>query len=89
MDIDALPPVLTLDETAALLRFSRFSVRQMVRDGRLDAVFAGRAIRIPRRSVLELLGENGGGDRHDEEKVNAAPGEERRPDQQPTTTKGS
>lgn len=66
--LDELPPVLTVREAAAVLRLSVYSVRGLIADGRLQVVRAGRAIRIPRRCVLALLGEetapaaNGGRD---------------------------
>lgn len=52
-----LPLVLTVQEAADVLRLSKYSVRALVAEGRLAAVRAGRAIRIPRRAVLTLLGE--------------------------------
>lgn len=49
------PLVLTIDETAELLRISRWTVGSMTRDGRLPRVPGLRRTRIPTRAVLALM----------------------------------
>lgn len=53
-----LPAVLTVEEAARLLRVSRGSAYEAVRSGAIPALRVGRTIRIPRRGLLELLGES-------------------------------
>lgn len=48
--------VLTVDETAEILRVSRDTVYSMCAAGDLDHRRCGRRIIVPRRAVLEFLG---------------------------------
>ena len=47
--------LLTVQETAQLLRVSPLTIRRYVADGRLAAVKVGRAVRIERDAVAQLL----------------------------------
>jgi excisionase family DNA binding protein len=49
------PPLLTVKETAAMLRLSVRSVRRMIADQRLPVVRFGRAIRIRSSTVAALI----------------------------------
>jgi excisionase family DNA binding protein len=49
------PEVMTVKESAALLRISTKTVYALVKAGRLGAYRAGRALRIRRSTVLQLL----------------------------------
>lgn len=60
MDVTALPLVLTVDETADLLRVNRKTIYEMVsRDELPGAVRTGRKIRISSRAVLDWLNGQG------------------------------
>jgi excisionase family DNA binding protein len=52
----ALPPVLTVEEAATVLRISRGSAYEAVRTGELPHVRIGRSIRVPRAALLALIG---------------------------------
>lgn len=57
----ALPPALTVDEAARLLRVNRKTLYDAVRDGRVPGVIRmGRSIRIGRDALLGWLRGNGG-----------------------------
>ncbi len=56
-DLSELPPTLTADEVAGLLRISRWQCYELAKSGRLPSLRLGRSVRFPRRAVLELLGE--------------------------------
>ncbi len=47
--------LLTIDETADLLRLSRSQIYALAQDGRLPAIRIGRSVRVPRRRLLEWL----------------------------------
>lgn len=49
------PPILTMKEAAAALDLHYDTVRDHVRQGRLAAARAGRAVRIPRESIARFL----------------------------------
>jgi|LFRM01.2.fsa_nt_gb excisionase family DNA binding protein len=51
-----LPDLMTIEEAAIALRVSGKTIRRMLADGRLRGVNLGRTWRIPRETVLELLG---------------------------------
>jgi len=55
-DLADLPLVCTAAEAAAALRLSRGLVYQALRDGTLRSCRVGRAVRIPRAAIAELLG---------------------------------
>jgi excisionase family DNA binding protein len=52
-----LAPVLTVQEAADYLRISRGLAFAAVRDGSLPSVRIGRRIRVPRRQLEALLGD--------------------------------
>lgn len=56
-DLADLPPALDVGTVAELLGVSRWAVYEAVKKGELPALHVGRAVRIPRRPLLELLGE--------------------------------
>lgn len=47
--------ILTVKETAALLKTSRQQIRRMIQSGELSAVKIGREWRIPGEHILDLL----------------------------------
>ena len=56
IDVSALPLVMTVDETADLLRVNRKTVYQMIDRNELPGVVrAGRKIRVSTQAVLEWL----------------------------------
>ncbi len=55
--LSELPPTLTADEVAGVLRISRWQAYELAKTGRLPSLRLGRTVRFPRRAVLELLGE--------------------------------
>lgn len=57
MTLDELPAVLTVEQAAQVLRLGRGQAYEAVRRGEIPSVRFGRSIRIPRRALLELLGE--------------------------------
>jgi excisionase family DNA binding protein len=56
-DIAAMPAVLTVQEAALVLRISAWSLYSAIRRGEIAHVRLGRCVRVPRRAVLDLLGE--------------------------------
>lgn len=56
MNIDDLPDVLTIDETARFLRISRGLAFAAARRGDLPAVRIGRRLLVPRQRLLAWLG---------------------------------
>jgi excisionase family DNA binding protein len=55
---DELPATLTVNETAAVLRISRRTVRRLEQLGKLNGSrLSARAVRFQRDDVLALLGE--------------------------------
>jgi excisionase family DNA binding protein len=55
--LEDLPDVLTLEETARVLRLSRGSTYEAVRQGRVPSVRVGRRLLIPKTGVIRLLQE--------------------------------
>jgi excisionase family DNA binding protein len=55
--VSELPLVLTVEEAAKALRISRGSAYEAVRTGDLPHVRVGRTIRVPRKALLALLGD--------------------------------
>jgi excisionase family DNA binding protein len=49
------PLVLTVPEAAGLLSVGRNHIYSLIADGRLPAIRLGRAIRVPRRAVEQLI----------------------------------
>lgn len=54
-EIDTLPLVLTVQETAKVLKISRNTTYELVRSGKLHSVRIGHQIRIPREAITEFL----------------------------------
>lgn len=52
-----LPLVLTVEEAAEALRISRGSAYEGIRTNAIPHVRIGRTIRVPRKALLTLLGE--------------------------------
>ena len=66
-DLDELPPVMTVEEAAAVLRIGRNAAYDLARRWRetqgregLPVVSLGRSLRVPRAALLRLL--DAGGD---------------------------
>lgn len=55
LDIQHLPPVLTAEEAAQLLRVAESQIYRLCRQGKLKHARLGRWVRIPRQVVLDLL----------------------------------
>jgi excisionase family DNA binding protein len=53
-----LPLVLTVEEMAEVMRISRGSAYEAIRTGAVPHVRIGRTIRVPRKALLALLGED-------------------------------
>ncbi len=51
-----LPAVLTVEETAAVLRIGRSSAYDGVRRGDIPSIRVGRKIRVPRHALEAMLG---------------------------------
>jgi excisionase family DNA binding protein len=56
MSLADLPPVLTVDEAAKILRLSRGSAYEGCRTGAIPCLRVGRTIRVPTARLLELVG---------------------------------
>lgn len=57
MSLDALPPVLTVDEVASVLRCSRRHVYRLVAQGTIPALpLEGRMTRVSRQTLERFLG---------------------------------
>jgi excisionase family DNA binding protein len=52
-----LPAVLTVEETAELLRIGRSAAYEGVRAGEIPSIRVGRCIRVPKHRLEQLLGE--------------------------------
>lgn len=57
-----LPPILTVEETAAFLRIGRSAAYDAVRRGDLPSVRIGRSLRVPRHQLEAMLGLKNGHD---------------------------
>ena len=55
-DMKQDPVVLTVEESAELLRISRGLAYEMVRQGSLPSIRLGRRILVPRRALERMLG---------------------------------
>lgn len=51
-----IPPVLTVKQLAELLHVGKHTAYELARSDRLEVIKIGNKIRIPRHSVLKLLG---------------------------------
>ena len=54
-----LPEMLTIDEVADYMRYSRKTIRRMIDDGRLRGVMLGRSWRIPKQALAAMLEQAG------------------------------
>jgi len=54
-NLDELPPVLTVDEVASVLRISRGAAYESIRRGDIPALHVGRTIRVARSVIAGLL----------------------------------
>jgi excisionase family DNA binding protein len=59
-----MPDVLTVDETAGVLRLGRNTVYEAIREGRLPSIRIRRRILIPKSALRQWL--DGGGTRPEE-----------------------
>ena len=60
MTIESAPLVLTVEETAKLLRIGRSAAYDAARRGEIPAVRIGRSLRVPRHALEAMLAEAGG-----------------------------
>ena len=56
---DKLPRLLTVPDVVEQLRISRSKVYELIAMGKLRSVKIGRCVRIPEKSVLDLLANSG------------------------------
>jgi len=56
VDLDQLPLLLTVEEAAKVMRISRTGAYNAVAEGAVPVIRIGRAIRIPRDRLAEVLG---------------------------------
>ena len=65
-DLASLPAFLTVEEAAVVLRLSRTTAYEYVRQGIIPRVRLGRFIRVPKAKILERAGlgreDNGAGE---------------------------
>ena len=54
-ELDRLPDVLTVDETAGVLRLGRNTVYEAIREGQLPSIRIRRRILIPKSALLRWL----------------------------------
>lgn len=54
-DLENLPDVLTVDETAAVLRLGRNTVYEAIREGCLPAIRIKRRILVPKAALKRFL----------------------------------
>lgn len=57
MDVASLPPTLTIEECASVLRLSRGSTYEAARTGQIPTIRIGRRLLVPRAMLLRMLGE--------------------------------
>jgi excisionase family DNA binding protein len=57
---DELPAVLRVEEVAVLLRISRSSAYEAIRQGQIPAIRVGRRLRVSRAALEQLLGAEAG-----------------------------
>lgn len=55
-NFENLPPVLTVEELAEILRIGRNTAYNLVKEKKIKSIQCGRAIRIPRKAIEELIG---------------------------------
>lgn len=52
---NSLPPILTVEEVAAILRIGRNAAYCLVKNGGIASIHIGRSIRIPRKALQQFL----------------------------------
>lgn len=52
---NSLPPILTVEEVASILRIGRNAAYCLVKNGGITSIRVGRSIRIPRKALLQFL----------------------------------
>lgn len=67
MNAEHMPPILTVEEAAALLRLKRSTACELVRQRQIPSFRVGRFIRVPRDALLRMTERAG-------QKVQAADG---------------
>jgi excisionase family DNA binding protein len=55
VELDQLPPILTVEEAAAFLRLGRATAYRAARRGELPCIRIGKSLRVPRDRLLTLL----------------------------------
>jgi len=55
-EFDSLPVMLRVEDVMALLDLGRTSVYEQVRTGSIPSIKLGRAIRIPKHRLAEMIG---------------------------------
>lgn len=55
IDLENLPPLLTVSELASVLRIGRNPAYQLVKSGSIQSIRVGRSIRIPRNALIRFL----------------------------------
>lgn len=58
MDLEHMPPILTVEEAAAFLRIKRSTAYEPIRQGQIPSFRVGRFIRIPRDALLRVAEQN-------------------------------
>jgi len=54
VDLEHMPPILTVEEAAAFLRIKRSTAYELIRQGQIPSFRVGRFIRIPRDALLRV-----------------------------------
>jgi excisionase family DNA binding protein len=52
-----MPPLLTVEEAAEILRIGRNTCYELVRQGQIPHLRLGRLIRVPKHALMSWLGE--------------------------------
>lgn len=52
-----MPPLLTVEEAADILRIGRNTCYELVRQGQIPHIRLGRLIRVPKHALMSWLGE--------------------------------
>lgn len=50
------PPILTVEQAAQFMQLERHTIYELIRQGKIPAFRAGRAIRLSRDKLLEIVG---------------------------------
>ena len=49
------PPILTVEQASKMLQLERHTIYELIRQGKIPAFRAGRAIRLSRDKLLEMV----------------------------------